>query len=87
MRGSMRYFFNIAGALSKSDPVGVEIASMSEARIRAVRFANEYLNERPELVWLGEEFRVEVADERKRLLFTFVAVGVDAPADAGRMRI
>ena len=83
----MRYHFNIAGALSKPDQEGVEIASLSDARIRAVRFANEYLNSRPELVWLGEEFRVEVTDERHRLLFTFVAVGVDAPAPEGRIRI
>lgn len=83
----VRYFFNVAGALSDPDAEGVEIASLSEARIRSVRFANEYLNDRPELVWMGEEFRVEVTDEEGSLLFTFIAVGVDAPAGEGRMRI
>lgn len=83
----MRYFFNVAGAVIKRDETGVEIASMSDARIRAVRFANEHLNDRPELVWMGEEFRIEVSDENDHLLFTFVAVGVDAPAPDGGMRI
>lgn len=83
----MRYYFNIAGAVDEPDKVGVEIGSMSEARIRAVRFASEYLIQRPEIVWLGEEFRVEVTCEDRRLIFTFIAVGVDAPAGEGRMRL
>lgn len=83
----MRYFFNVAGTIHQPDDKGVEIANMSDARIRAVRFANEHLNQRPELVWLGEEFRVEVTNDEGHLLFTFVAVGVDAPADEGRLRL
>lgn len=34
---------------------------------------------RPEIVWMGEEFRIEVTDSDKVLQFTFIAVGVDAP--------
>lgn len=80
----MRYYFNIAGAVAEA---GVELATLSEARIESVKFAAEYLRTRPELVWLGEEFRVEVTDEDHRLLFTFIAAGVDAPAGEGRMRL
>ncbi|MGX7927739.1 DUF6894 family protein [Tsuneonella sp. HG094] len=40
----MRYFFNVAGAIQHPDDKGVEIPNMSDARIRAVRFANEHLN-------------------------------------------
>lgn len=83
----MRYFFNVAGAVTEPDTKGLEIGSLSEARIRAVRFANEHLIERPELIWLGEEFRVEVTDDQGQLLFTFIAVGVDAPAGEGRVRL
>lgn len=84
---TLRYFFNIAGAIDEPDNKGLEIASMSDARIHAVKFAAEYLRDRPELVWLGEEFRVEVTGERRKTLFTFIAVGVDAPAEEGRMRL
>ncbi|HZG07584.1 MAG TPA: hypothetical protein VEZ70_01230 [Allosphingosinicella sp.] len=34
---------------------------------------------RPELVWLGEEVRMEVTDEHGTLLFTVIIVGIDAP--------
>lgn len=83
----MRYFFNVTGAVHEPDNKGLEIASLSDARIAAVKFASEYLRDRPELVWLGEEFRVEVSDEKQRTLFTFIAVGVDAPAQEGRLRL
>jgi hypothetical protein len=83
----MRYFFNLAGAIHAPDNQGHEIGSLSDARIQAVTFAAEYLRDRPELVWLGEEFRVEVSGENNETLFTFIAVGVDSPAGRGRLRI
>ena len=83
----MRYFFNVTGVVHDPDDKGLEIGSLSDARIAAVKFASEYLRDRPELVWLGEEFRVEVTDEKGRTLFTFIAVGVDAPAQEGRLRL
>lgn len=83
----MRYFFNIAGAVEQPDNAGVEVGSLSDARIHAVRFASDYLRDRPEILWMGEEFRVEVCDEDKSCLFTFIAVGVDAPAQKGRLRL
>ena len=75
----MRYFFNLAGSIYDPDNEGVELATLSDARIAAARFAGEYLRDRPEVVWAGEEFRIEVTDSKRLLLFTFIAVGVDAP--------
>jgi hypothetical protein len=49
----------------------------------AVRFASEYLRDRPEVVWLDDEFRIEVSNSERLLLFTFIAIGVDAPAGTG----
>jgi hypothetical protein len=74
----MHYFFNIAGSDQDSDDEGYELANISDARIEAVRAASEYLRDRPEVVWLGDEFRVEVLDGGGVLQFTFIAVGVDA---------
>lgn len=82
----MRYFFNIAGAITDRDNQGVDISSLCEARVEAVKFAAQYLSEKPQLLWLGEELRVEVLDSDRRLLFTFIALGVDAPAENGRLR-
>ena len=83
----MRYFFNVAGAVHDPDNKGQDIASLSDARIHAVRFAADYLRDRPDVLWLGEEFRVEVTDKDRKPLFTFIAVGVDAPASTGRLRL
>lgn len=83
----MRYFFHLAGVVQEADNVGKNISSLSDARIAAVQYAVDYLHNRPELVWLGDEFRVEVTDESKAVLFTFIAIGVDSPAKTGRLRL
>ena len=80
----MRYFFNIDGAVSDPDEEGIELPTITEARTEAVRFAAEYLRERPEAAWLGDEFRVEVTNADALILFTFIAIGVDAPAGMGK---
>jgi len=76
----MLFFFSQAGAVHDPDADGVEFPTMSQARIEAVRFAASMLRDRPELAWLGDEYRVEVTDQSQRVLFTFIAVGVDGPA-------
>lgn len=81
----MRYFFNLAGAVYDPDGEGFELPTLSGARIEAVKFAGECLRDRPQVAWFGEEFRVEVTDSDGALLFTFIAVGVDAPDVAGRV--
>lgn len=75
----MRFFFNLAGAVHDPDNEGFDLPNIDEARITAARFAGEYLRDRPEIAWMGEEFRIEVTDSERRVLFTFIAVGVDAP--------
>lgn len=78
------FFFNEAGAVYDPDVEGIELASLSDARIQAVKYAAETLRDRPEIVWIGDEYRVEVTDERSLILFTFIALGIDAPVSKGR---
>ena len=80
----MRFYFNIAGAVADPDDEGLDLPNVAAARIEAVRFAAEYLRDRPEVAWLGDEFRVEVTREDRLILFTFIAIGVDAPAGMGK---
>lgn len=79
----MLFFFHLAGAVVDPDNEGVELATISDARVQAVHLAAGMLRDRPDVAWLGDEFRVEVTDENQLLLFTFVAMGVDAPAATG----
>lgn len=79
----MRFFFNLAGAVYDPDNDGHELETMSEARLMAATVSAEMLQDRPQLAWLGEEFRVEVTDENQLLLFTIITLGVDSAAASG----
>jgi hypothetical protein len=79
----MLCFFNLAGAIYDPDVEGIEIGSIADARLEAVRFIAEFIRDRPDLVWAREEVRVEVTDANQLILFTVIVLGVDAPATLG----
>ena len=76
----MLCFFNLAGAVYDPDVKGLKMPSLVEARLEAARYIGEVIRDRPNLVWAGEEVRVEVTDDRQLVLFTVIVLGVDAPA-------
>jgi hypothetical protein len=75
-------FFNLAGAVYDPDVAGLEVETIADARVLAARYIGEVIRDKPDLVWAGEEVRVEVTDARQLVLFTIVVFGVDAPASA-----
>ena len=75
----MLCFFNVAGAVYDPDVAGMEMASIGDARIQAAQYIGEVIRDKPQLVWAGEEVRVEVTDAEQLILFTIIVVGVDAP--------
>ena len=75
-----RFFFNEIEGEFKPDDQGVELASLDDARLEAVRYAAEVLRDRPSIVWEGDEYRIEVTNAEHLLLFTLIVVGLDAPA-------
>lgn len=75
-----RYYFNQINGVFKPDDEGLEFATLHDARVEAVRYAGEELRDNPNLVWDGQDFRVEVTDKDKLVLFTVIVTGVDAPA-------
>ena len=74
-----RFFFGLADGTHSPDLEGTELQDITAARLEAVRFASEVLRERPELPWFGHDFRVEVTDADKNLLFTVIILAIDAP--------
>jgi hypothetical protein len=80
----MLYFFNLAGAVYDPDVQGVELSTLSEARVLAAQHAAEVLRDRPTVVWGGEELRVEVTDARQMVLFTLIVLGVDSAYSEGK---
>ena len=77
-----RYFFNEIGGTYKQDDEGLEFATLADARLEAVRYLGEVLRDQPDVVWAGEDFRVEVTDATNLVMFTAIVVGIDAPAGA-----
>lgn len=75
----MLCFFNLAGAIHDPDNDGVELSSMGAARREAARHIGQLIYDDPDVVWGGEEVRVEVTDVRRSVLFTIVVLGVDGP--------
>lgn len=75
----MRCFFNLAGAIYDPDYEGFEVATIDQARAEATRFLAGTLNDSLEAGWCGQEIRIEVTDDHRKLLFTMIAFGVDAP--------
>jgi hypothetical protein len=80
----MLCFFNLAGAVYDPDVEGFEVATIDQARVLAAKHVAEVISDRPEIVWAGEEVRLEVTDERQLVLFTIMVVGVDAASAAGQ---
>ncbi len=76
----MRFFFNLAGAVYDPDNEGYELAGLPEARMLAAKEVALTLQDRPDVVWRGEEVRLEVTDEQRTVLFTVVILGVDGSA-------
>ena len=76
----MRYFFNIVDDRYDRDEEGQELPDHDTARSVAVQYAGQLMRDRPEIVWKGQELRVEVTDKHGLLLFTLLILGVDAPA-------
>jgi hypothetical protein len=73
----MRYFFNAANGHYDRDTEGTELESAAAARVMAVRYAADILRDHPTIVWVGEDFRIEVKDETGLMLFTIIIFGVD----------
>jgi hypothetical protein len=79
----MLCYFNLAGAIYDPDVEGVEMETIGHARIYAAQHVAEIISDQPELVWMGEEVRVEVTDANRLVLFTIVVFGIDAAAALG----
>ena len=84
----MLCFFNLAGAIYDPDLEGTEMPTLGDARVEAARYVGEIIRDRPDLVWAGEEVRVEVTDDQQSVLFTIIVVGVDgAVADWRALKV
>ena len=75
-----RYFFHRVDGGFVPDTEGTDLPDLDAARTEAVIYAGETIRDRPDFVWDGRDFRVEVMDEGGNLLCTVVVLGIDATA-------
>ena len=77
-----RYFFHTADGSRARDTTGTELAGHSEARREAITYLAACMRENPNLLANGRDFRVEVTNAGDLLLFTVIALAIDAPASS-----
>lgn len=64
-----RFFFDTSNGTREEDADGIDLADMDEARVIALKFTGELLRENSQVIWEGEDLRVEVYDEGRTPLF------------------
>lgn len=65
-----RYFFHVADGRDLPDFEGTALAGPDEARAQALRMAGEILRDEGMRFWQGAEWRMQVTDEMRQLVFT-----------------
>jgi hypothetical protein len=73
-----RFFFHVSDGRDYPDLQGTVLASLSDVRVEAVRFAADLLKDNARRFWEGEEWSMRVADDQDLTLFTLMFVAVDA---------
>ena len=77
-----RYFFDIRDGTDIPDDVGTELRDLDAARAAAVTFAGEQLRDVSGKFWHGHDWKIEVRDETRQILFTLVFSAIE-PAPVG----
>lgn len=78
-----RYHFNVYDGRDIIDDVGTELPNAIFARREAIRYAGALLEEDADRLALGEDWRMEVTDERGLILLSlnFTVVALPAISD------
>lgn len=66
-----RYFFNVHDGQSEYDEEGVELPDLDHARREAIRLSGNIFDSEAKKIALGDEWRMEVTDEKGMILFRF----------------
>jgi uncharacterized protein DUF6894 len=69
-RAIPRYFFHVYDGHSDPDKDGMEMADIYQAQAQAIKMSGEILRDMGAEFWDGTAWRMEVADESGRVLFT-----------------
>jgi hypothetical protein len=79
-----RFHFNVCDGVNLPDREGTELSDYAEARVEAMRLAGEILKNTAHRLALGEDWHMEVTNERGLVLFRLTFQVVEAPAVLNR---
>jgi hypothetical protein len=75
-----RYHFNVFDGRSPADVAGRELPTIQDARGEAIRLSGALLEADGHRIQLGEDWRMEVTDDRGLILFRLDFTVMEAPA-------
>lgn len=75
-----RFHFNVHDGVGVPDDEGTELPNLEAARHEAVKLAGLLLQENAAEFWNGEQWDMDVTDERGLILFTLTFLATNAPS-------
>lgn len=78
-----RFHFNVYDGVNQIDREGTELKNYDEARIEAMRLSGKILESTAHRLVLGEDWRMEVADDTGLILFRLDFTVMEAPVLSG----
>ena len=75
-----RYHFHVHDGRAFPDEDGTELPDIDTARSQAIRLMGQMLTDSPETFWNGEEWHLDVSDERGLTLFSLMFLAIDGAA-------
>lgn len=79
-----RFHFHAYDGVNLPDRGGTELPDYAEARVEAMRLAGDILKNTAHRLALGEDWHMEVTDDRGLVLFRLAFQVVEAPAVSNR---
>lgn len=81
-----RFHFNVFDGVSLPDEDGMECPDWDAARVQAIAYAGEILKDTSQRLAIGEQWHMEVTDERGLVLFRLDFSVLEAPTLSERRR-
>ncbi len=81
-----RFHFNVYDGVSSPDKDGTELPDWDAARVQAIAYAGEILKDTSQRLAVGEQWNMEVTDERGLVLFRLDFSVMEAPSLSERHR-
>jgi hypothetical protein len=80
------YRINIRTESHIADSVDVEMENLTDLRLDLARFVGELLKDHAELIWVDQDWQVDVTDASGLILYVLHISAAETPATSGSVR-